>query len=105
MSSRPTNRIVAVSRSLADELGWAPDDLVRRRVVALIPHRLQEAHVAGFTRHLSIGASLVLDVPLSLPVLTADGTEVTADLLIQRAPASPGRAVYLAWIQPRPAAG
>jgi len=70
--------------------------------VTLIPHRLREAHVAGFTRHLSTGASHVLDVPLTLPVLRADGTEFTADFLVQQAPNSRGRAVYLAWIEPRP---
>lgn len=99
-----TNRIVAISRVLADALGWAPDELVGRRVVVLVPHRLREAHIAGFTSHLSTGASQLLDVPLSLPVLCADGTEITADFLIEQAPTSQGRAVYLAWIQPRPSA-
>jgi len=95
------NRIVAVSRSLADALGWSVEELVGRRVVTLIPHRLREAHVAGFTRHLSTGASHVLDVPLTLPVLRSDGTEFTADFLVQQAPTSRGRAVYLACIEPR----
>ena len=97
------NRIVAVSRSVADALGWAVDDLVGRRVVTLIPQRLREAHVAGFTRHLTTGEAHVLGVPLTVPVLRADGTEVTASLLVECAPTPAGRAVYLAWLEPLPA--
>jgi len=97
------NRIVAVSRPLAELLGWDPDDLVGRRVVALVPPRLREAHVAGFTRHLTTGEAHVLDVPLTLPVLRADGSEVEATFLVQKAPTDHGRTVYLAWIEPAPA--
>lgn len=99
------NRIVAVSRPLADFVGWHVDDLVGRRVVTLIPPRLREAHVSGYTRHLTTGEAHVLDVPLVLPVLHADGTEQVASFLVQRAPIARGRAMYLAWIEPVPADG
>ena len=95
-----SNRIVAVSRSLAAALGWTVDDLVGRRVVTLIPHRFREAHVAGFTRHQTTGEAHVLGVPLTVPVLRTDGTEVTARLLLETAPTAAGRAVYLAWLEP-----
>ncbi|HEY0134205.1 MAG TPA: ATP-binding protein [Nannocystis sp.] len=94
------NRIIAVSRPLADALGWDVDELVGRRVVALIPPELREAHVAGFTRHLTTGEAHVLGVPLRLPVLRADGTRLECDFLIEQAPATTGRAVYIAWIDP-----
>ncbi len=94
------NRIVAVSRPLAAALGWRVDDLVGRRVVALIPPELREAHVAGFTRHLTTGQSHVLGVPLRLPVLRADGSRVECSFLIEQAPVSSGRPIYLAWIEP-----
>ena len=96
------NRIVAISRPLADALGWAPRDLVGRRIVALIPHELREAHVAGFTRHLATGQAHVLGVPLRLPVLRRDGTRIDCDFMIEQAPATTGRHVYIAWIQPVP---
>ena len=86
----------------ADAVGWDVDDLVGRRVVTLIPPQLREAHVAGFTRHLTTGAAHVLDVALTLPVLRADGSELQATFLVQRAPTSRGSAVYLAWIEPLP---
>lgn len=94
------NRIVAVSRSLAELLGWQVEDLVGRRVVTVIPPSLREAHVAGFSRHLSTGEAHALDVPLELPVLRADGSEVQCRFLVERAPANEGRALYVAWIDP-----
>ncbi len=94
------NRIVAVSRPLADTLGWDVDDLVGRRVVALIPPALREAHVAGFSRHLTTGKANLLGVPLQLPVLHHDGHEIACDFVIEHAPDTGARAVYLAWITP-----
>lgn len=94
------NRILAISRPLAQALGWDADDLVGRRVVTLIPKQLREAHVAGFTRALTTGEHHVLDVPLRLPVLHADGREIPCSFLVQQAPTTTGRAVYLAWVEP-----
>lgn len=94
------NRIIAVSASLAAVLGWEPSDLVGRRVVTLIPPELREAHVAGFTRHLTTGEAHALGVPLVLPVLRADGVRLECDVLIEQTPAKWGRHVYVAWISP-----
>jgi len=94
-----SNRIVAVSPAMADLLGWAVDDLVGRRVVTLIPPRLREAHVAGFSRHLSTGEAHLLWIPLELPVLRADGTEIRCAVLIEQAAAEPGRRLHLAWFE------
>jgi PAS domain S-box-containing protein len=94
------NRIVAVSRPLAQLLGWRVEDLVGRRVVTIIPPHLREAHVAGFSAHLSTGQAHVLGVPLRLPALHADGTEIMCNYLVEATPAGPGRSMYLAWIEP-----
>jgi PAS domain S-box-containing protein len=94
------NRVVAVSRPLADLLGWAVTDLVGRRVVAIVPPRYREAHVAGFSRHLSTGDARALGVELRLPVLRADGTELDCRFHIESTPTPGGRVVYLAWITP-----
>lgn len=94
------NRIVGVSSPLAELLGWEPADLIGRRVVAIVPPRYREAHVAGFSRHLSTGVARALDVPLRLPVLRADGTEVECDFLIHAERAATGRNVYVATITP-----
>jgi PAS domain S-box-containing protein len=93
------NRIIAVSGPLAAELGWAAADLVGRRVVTLVPPRYREAHVAGFSRYLTTGEAHVIGVPLELPVLRADGSEVMCSLLIEQV--DDGSApVYVAWITP-----
>ncbi len=94
------NRIVAISEAAAELLGWSVADLTGRRVVTIVPERLREAHVAGFMRHLTTGEDHVLGVELVLPVLRGDGSEISCTFLIDRAPASPGRAVYLAWLTP-----
>ena len=94
------NRIVAVSRPFAALVGWSVEDLVGRRVVTVIPPHLREAHVAGFSRHLSTGQAHALGVPLELPVLRSDGSVVLCHFLVERAPANDGRAVYVAWIDP-----
>jgi PAS domain S-box-containing protein len=94
------NRLLAVSAPLARATGWEPADLVGRRVVALIPPELREAHVAGFSRHLTTGEAQVLGVPLELPVLHRDGSSVRCTFLLERAVVGSGRPVYLAWIEP-----
>ena len=94
------NRIVAVSRPLARLLGWHPEELVGRRVVTVVPPALREGHVAGFSRHLTTGEAHVLGVPLELPVLRRDGSEVQCRFMVERAPVNRGRSVYMAWIEP-----
>jgi PAS domain S-box-containing protein len=94
------NRILAISRPLADALGWDPEELIGRRVVAIVPPRFREAHVAGFTRHLTTGEAHALDVRLELPVLRADATEVDCEFFIQAHRSPSGRAVYIAWVTP-----
>lgn len=96
------NRIVAVSRPLADALGWQPEELVGRRVVTIVPPRFREAHVAGFTRHLATGEAHVLGVELDLPLLRRDGTEIAGRFLIEQQGTPGGRHVYTAWITPQP---
>ena len=96
------NRIIAISRPLARTVGWEPEEIVGRRVVALIPPELREAHVAGFSRHLSTGQAHVLGVDLELPVLRKDGSQVMCAFLVEKAAVGSGRPVYLAWIDPLP---
>jgi PAS domain S-box-containing protein len=94
------NRVISISRPLAEEIGWRPEDLVGRRVVAIVPPRFREAHVAGFSRHLSTGDARALGTALELPVLRADGSEVLCSFLIESHPTPTGRQVYVAWIAP-----
>ncbi len=97
------NRIVAISRPLAALLGWQVEELVGRRVLTLIPPRLREAHVAGFSRHMTTGEARILGMQLVLPVLAADGSELSCRFMVERAPSRGGRSVFLAWIEPEAA--
>ena len=100
------NRVIALSPSAERLVGWSAHDLVGRRVVTLIPPRLREAHVAGFTRHQTTGQAHVLGVEVVLPVLHAAGHEVECRFLIERVHAVGGRSVYLASLDPlRPLEG
>jgi PAS domain S-box-containing protein len=98
-----SNRIIAISRPLADTLGWKPADLVGRRVVAIVPPQFREAHVAGFTRHLTTGEAHALGVELDLPVLRADGTQVLCSFMIEAHRTAAGRNVYVSWVTPKTA--
>jgi PAS domain S-box-containing protein len=95
-----SNRIIAISRPLADAIGWDVRELVGRRVIAIVPPRFREAHVAGFTRHLTTGQAHALGVPLELPVLRADGTEVLCSFFIEADRTPSGRSVYVSWVTP-----
>ncbi|MCA1711831.1 MAG: ATP-binding protein [Actinobacteria bacterium] len=94
------NRIIGISSGLAARLGWAPEELVGRRIVAIVPARFREAHVSGFSRHLSTGIAHAIGVPLDLPVLHADGSELVCQFLIQHLRTPEGRSVYIADIRP-----
>ena len=94
------NRICAVSATLTEVLGWPADELLGRRVVLIVPPRFREAHVAGFSRHLSTGDARALGVQLRLPVLTRAGEEVECEFLIESEATPEGQVVYLAHITP-----
>jgi PAS domain S-box-containing protein len=97
-----SNRLIAVSPSAAELLGGAPEDLVGQRITTIIPPRLREQHVAGFTRHLTTGQARAIGVELHLPVLRLDGEEVLRRFFIEQIAAPAGRRIYLAWLDPLP---
>jgi PAS domain S-box-containing protein len=96
------NRITAVSRPLAELVGWSVGDLVGRRIGTLIPPELREAHVAGFSRYLSSGETHIMGVPLELLVLRRDGSRLRCRLKVEEAPGAGGEAMFVGWIDPVP---
>lgn len=95
-----TNRIIAVSPALAKLLGWSPDELPGRRLVAVIPERFREAHIAGFTRHLVTAEARILDRPVTFPALLRDGHEIPVHITITAEHAGAGRTVFVAFLTP-----
>ena len=96
-----TNGIVAVSRPALELLGYDdPADLVGRRLMWIIPRRFRQAHLAGFTMHLSNGRSPLLEHPVSVPALRGDGTETVIELTVQSQNLPGGRHVFVASLRP-----
>lgn len=73
--------IVAVTPSALAFLGYGhEDDLLGRRVLAVVPPRFHQAHIAGTTLHVTNGRSALLDQWIRVPIIRADGTEVPVGL-------------------------
>jgi PAS domain S-box-containing protein len=96
-----TNTIIAVSPAAATLLGYAePGMLVGRRLVAIVPPRYRQAHLAGFTLHLYAGRREIIDHSTRLHALRQDGTEVCVELLVRASPMEGERTVYVASLTP-----
>ncbi len=93
-----SNRIVAVSEPVAELLGWDRDDLEGRRLVSIVPPRMRDRHIAGFTRHLVTGSATILGRQVAVPALRRDGTEIEVNLLIERWSNPPYHWVFVATV-------
>lgn len=89
--------VIAVTHSLVDLLGY--DDasaLLGARVVAVIPPRFHQAHIAGTTLHATNGRDVLLHQWVRVPALRADGTEVDVDLRVTTRSVSDDARVFVA---------
>ena len=76
--------VVAVSPAALRILGHRhADELVGRRVLVVVPARFHQAHIAGTTLHATNGRDNLLDVPVDVPMVRADGTEVAVRLVVR----------------------
>lgn len=94
------NRILAASPSALTLLGW-DGDLIGQRIVEIVPERLRENHIAGFTRYLLTGEGTIIDAEVEVPALRRDGSEIDVFLLVRREASRDGRAVFTATLRPR----
>ncbi|HET6817500.1 MAG TPA: PAS domain S-box protein [Mycobacteriales bacterium] len=94
-----SNRIVAVSDPAKTLLGWEEGGLEGRRLVTIIPARMRDRHVAGFTRHLLDGTTTLLGRTVTVPALRRDGTEIEVELTIERRPDATTRALFVATLK------
>ena len=93
--------VVAVSPSALRVLGYdSADDLLGRRVIAVVPDRFCQAHVAGTTLHATNGRDNLLDVPVRVPMLRADGSEVDVELTVSPRAYDDGRRAFVALFEP-----
>ena len=94
------NRIVDATDGAADLLGWRRGDLAGERLVAIVPSRFRDAHLAGFTRYLATGKGRIIGRAVTVPVLRADGSEVDVTLRLQARPVDGGRTLFVAVLEP-----
>ena len=91
------HEIVGVSPEVAAFLGYAdPAGLVGRRVLAVVPERFRQAHVAGTTMHGANGRDVLLDRVVEVPVVCADGSEVPARFEVGAQRLEQGERVFVA---------
>ena len=95
------SQIIAASAEALRILGYDDaDELVGRRIVAIVPERLRQAHVAGFTMYLLVGRRPLLERSVVLPALRRDGTEVEVELTVRDQMVGEGCSVLLADLRP-----
>lgn len=76
--------IVAASRPALDLLGYQHEgELLGRRVIVVVPARFHQAHIAGTTLHATNGPDNLLGVPINVPMLGSDGTEVPVRIQVR----------------------
>ncbi|MDP9396751.1 MAG: hypothetical protein M3P96_02485 [Actinomycetota bacterium] len=63
-------------------------------MTVLVPERLREAHVTGFTRHLVTGRHTMIGHEVTVPALSRLGHELPVRLRLERTDLG-GRTVYL----------
>lgn len=88
--------IVAASQPALDLLGYQhADELLGRRVM-VVPARFHQAHIAGTTLHATNGRDSLLGVPISVPMVRADGTEVPVRIQVRSERLDVDRRVFVA---------
>ncbi|AQS65873.1 SpoIIE family protein phosphatase [Streptomyces pactum] len=95
------NRIIATNGPAADLLGWAPDDLVGRKLTTLIPEHLRRRHTTAFASMLLTGRTRIVGRSVPLPALHRDGGLIPVRLYIQTQETADGRTVFVAQLSPR----
>jgi PAS domain-containing protein len=93
--------IVAASRPALDLLGYEhPDELLGRRVIVVVPSRFHQAHIAGTTLNATNGRDNLLGVPITVPMVRADRTEVSVRIEVKAQRLDADRRVFVARFQP-----
>jgi PAS domain S-box-containing protein len=93
--------IVVASAAALEILGYSSaDELLGRRVLVVVPSQFHQAHIAGTTMNATNGRDTLLAVPIRVPMVRADGTEVLVDLEVRPHLLSDGRRVFVARFTP-----
>jgi PAS domain S-box-containing protein len=77
------NHIAYANAAVEQVLGWPPGDLAGRRLTTIIPQRLHEAHIAGYTRYLVTRQPRLIGQPVRVPARRRDGSEIEIELRLR----------------------
>ncbi|GGO74963.1 hypothetical protein GCM10012276_24160 [Nocardioides deserti] len=89
--------IVAVSEPALRLLRYGrAEDLLGRRVLVVVPARYHQAHIAGTTLNATNGRDVLLGIPLEVPMVRADGSEVPVHIEVRPERLDEGRRVFVA---------
>lgn len=91
-----SNRIAYANPAVEALLGWPAGELVGQRITVVVPERLREAHVAGYSRYLVTGEPVLIGTPVRVPARCRDGHEVPVELLLDVARVSERRRMFVA---------
>lgn len=92
--------IVAASGAALDLLGYPrADELLGRRVLVVVPARFHPAHIAGTTLHATNGRDNLIGVPVIVPMVRADGSEVQVQLTVRPTLLPNAQRVFVATFQ------
>ena len=96
----PGNRIAYANPAAERLFGWDPGTLAGRRLTVIVPERLRDAHIAGFTRYLLTNEARLLGTPMRVPARCRDGSERPIELLLSAVRPADGRRLLLGTIRP-----
>lgn len=97
IASDDGGRILAMSRPALELLGYHdPAEIVGQRLVAIIPERFRQAHVAGLTMYLLAGRRPLIGRAVKVPALRRDGSEVPVELVVNVENVGDGHSIFVA---------
>lgn len=96
---------VYANGSAEEMLGWSRGTLAGQRLVAIIPERLHEAHIAGYTRYLVRQQPRILGERIHVPARRRDNTELEVELRLDVVRSSEGRLMFVGTLLPNDGAG
>jgi PAS domain S-box-containing protein len=95
-------RIVEVNAVAEEMFGRPADEMVGQDLAELmIPAELREPHRRGLANYIATGEGRMVDHPVEMPALRADGTEFPVELAIRRlpVPAPPEPPLFIGFVR------
>ncbi|MBW3669646.1 MAG: SpoIIE family protein phosphatase [Actinobacteria bacterium] len=90
------NRIIYCNPAAERLLGWSRGDLQGKSLLAIVPERLRDAHLTGFSRYLTTGVPTLIGNAVRVAALHRDGHEVAVELTLAAFRAGDDRQVFVA---------